>query len=238
MSDLLELAMNAHGGLDRWREIKTLDLRMTLTGGLFRIKGYPEGVPNVLMHIDTQRIAVDTSPWTGVGTVGHFVPDRVWITDGERHVVEDRSNPRASFAGHVRTTPWDQLQRLYFTSYALWNYLSTPFLFTRPGFELRELDPHQEGGYVWRRLLVKYPPDVPTHSNEQTCYFDEKGLLQRVDYVTDVLGGIAAHYCYDHISFGGIVFPTLRRVVTRNENQSLLSNPTAVLLLLSDIFVR
>jgi hypothetical protein len=55
--------------------------------------------------------------------------------------------------------------------------------------------------------------------------------------VTDVLGGIAAHYCYDHISFGGIVFPTLRRVVTRNENQSLLSNPTAVLLLLSDIFV-
>jgi hypothetical protein len=189
------------------------------------------------MHIDTQRIAVDTSPWTGVGTVGHFVPDRVWITDGERRVVEDRSNPRASFAGHVRTTPWDQLQRLYFTSYALWNYLSTPFLFTRPGFELRELEPHQEGGYVWRRLLVKYPPDVPTHSNEQTCYFDEKGLLQRVDYVTDVLGGIAAHYCYDHISFGGIVFPTLRRVVTRNENQSLLSNPTAVLLLLSDIFV-
>jgi hypothetical protein len=66
---------------------------------------------------------------------------------------------------------------------------------------------------------------------------DEKGLLQRVDYVTDVLAGIAAHYCYDHISFGGIVFPTLRRVVTRKESQSLLSNRTAVLLLLSDIFV-
>jgi hypothetical protein len=58
-----------------------------------------------------------------------------------------------------------------------------------------------------------------------------------VDYVTDVLGGIAAHYCYDHIFFGGILFPALRRVVTRNESQSLLSNPTAVLLLLSDIFV-
>jgi hypothetical protein len=84
---------------------------------------------------------------------------------------------------------------------------------------------------------VKYPPDVPTHSDEQTCYFDEKGLLQRVDYVTYGLGGIAAHYCYGHISFGGIAFPTLRRVVTCNESQSLLSNPTAVLLLLSDIFV-
>src|ERR1700687_3026094 len=114
MSDLLELAMNAHGGLDRWREIKTLDLRMSLTGSLFRIKGYPEGVPNVLIHVATQRIAVATSTWTGVGTVGHFIPDRVWITDGERRVVEDRSNPRASFAGHLRTTPWDQLQGLYF----------------------------------------------------------------------------------------------------------------------------
>ena len=96
---------------------------------------------------------------------------------------------------------------------------------------------HQEGGDVWRRLLVKYPSDIPAHSDEQTLYFSEKGLLQRVDYKTDVLGGIAAHYCYDYISFGGIVFPTLRRVVTRNESQSLLSNPTAVLLLLSDIFV-
>jgi hypothetical protein len=55
--------------------------------------------------------------------------------------------------------------------------------------------------------------------------------------VTDVLGGIAAHYCYDHLSFSGIVFPTLRRVVTRKESHSFLSNPTAVLLLLSDIFV-
>jgi hypothetical protein len=34
MSDLLELAMNAHGGLDRWREIKSLDLTMSLTGNL------------------------------------------------------------------------------------------------------------------------------------------------------------------------------------------------------------
>src|ERR1700730_12080825 len=200
VSDLLELAMSAHGGLDRWREIKTLDLRMSLTGNLFRIKGYPEGVPNVLMHVDTQRIAVDTSPWAGVGTVGQFCPDRV-------------------------------------SSFALWNYLSTPFPFTRPGFRLRELEPHQEGGDVWRRLLVKYPSDIPTHSDEQTLYFSEKGLLQRVDYETDVLGGIAAHYCYDHLSFGGIVFPTLRRVVTRKESHSFLSNPTAVLLLLSDIFV-
>jgi hypothetical protein len=57
------------------------------------------------MHVDTQRIAVNVSPWTGVGTVGHFVADRVWITDGQRRVIDDRSDPRASFAGHTRDTP-------------------------------------------------------------------------------------------------------------------------------------
>ena len=138
MPDLFELALNAHGGLDRWRQVQSLDVRISLTGGLYRLKGYPDGVPNTLMHVETRRIAVDVSPWIGMGTVGHFVPDRVWITDGERRVIDDRSDPRASFAGHTRETPWDQLHRLYFTSYAMWNYLNTPFLFTLPGFEVKE----------------------------------------------------------------------------------------------------
>src|SRR5258705_4783 len=40
-------------------------------------------------------------------------------------------------------------------------------------------------------------------------------MLRRLDYVTDVLGGVAAHYCYDHVTIDGLVFPTLRRVVRR-----------------------
>ena len=98
MPDLLDLALNAHGGLDRWRQVQSLDVRVSLTGGLYRLKGYPDGVPNTLMHVETRRIAVDVSPWIGMGTVGHFVPDRVWITDGERRVIDQRSDPRASFA--------------------------------------------------------------------------------------------------------------------------------------------
>jgi hypothetical protein len=239
MSDLLELAIDAHGGLDRWRAIETLDVRISLTGRLFRAKGYPEGVPNVLMRVYAHRIAVDVSPWTGLGTVGHFVPDRVWITDGGRNVIKERSDPRRSFAGHVPETPWDQLHRLYFTSYAIWNYLTTPFLFTLPGFELKEIEPHQESGETWRRLHVKFPPDIPTHNHfqvggEQTFFFNEKGLLQRIDYLAV---GPASHYCFDHTTFGGLVFPTLRRVVGRPQAIPLVSGPTAVLLQIADIAV-
>ena len=70
----------------------------------------------------------------------------------EEHTREERATPRASFAGHVLTTPWDKLQELYFVSYALWNYLATPFVFTEPGFETREIGPHEENGETWHRL--------------------------------------------------------------------------------------
>ena len=40
----------------------------------------------------------------------------------------------------------------------------------------------------------------------------KKGLLQRLDYVAV---GPAAHYWFDHTAFGGLVFPTLRRVFGR-----------------------
>ncbi len=58
MNELLELALGAHGGLERWREVQTIDLKLSITGGLFRIKGFPEGLPNVSMHIEAQRESV------------------------------------------------------------------------------------------------------------------------------------------------------------------------------------
>ncbi len=63
MSALLDLALQAHGGLERWREVQSLDVRVSLTGGLYRLKGYPEGVPNVNMKIDARRPAVTITPY-------------------------------------------------------------------------------------------------------------------------------------------------------------------------------
>ncbi|HYB39162.1 MAG TPA: hypothetical protein VEF72_27860 [Mycobacterium sp.] len=58
----------------------------------------------------------------------NFTPDRIAIEKLDRRVVAERKNPRESFAGHGLTTPWDPLQRAYFNGYALWTYLTTPFL--------------------------------------------------------------------------------------------------------------
>ena len=58
-----------------------------------------------------------------------FEPHRVAIETMDGHVIQERLTPRDSFAGHALDTPWDQLQLAYFAGYAMWTYLTTPFVF-------------------------------------------------------------------------------------------------------------
>ena len=52
MSDVLDLVLAAHGELERWREVRYLDVRLSASGGLFQIKGHPEGLHDVIMRIE------------------------------------------------------------------------------------------------------------------------------------------------------------------------------------------
>jgi len=106
-----------------------------------------------------------------------------------------------------------------------------------PPFETEELATHFENGQSWRRLQVRYPQDIATHCREQTFYFNQKGLLQRVDYVTDVAGGVGSHYCFDHVNYDGIVIPTLRRVVPRMPEPDVFG-PSAVLIQIANAIVE
>jgi len=85
------------------------------------------------------------------------------------------------------------------------------------GFALREGTPLQQGDEVWRSLVATFPPDIPTHSRQQTFYFDERGWLRRLDYTAEVIYSWAAssNLCADHKRFSGILVPTRRRVVLR-----------------------
>lgn len=215
MTDLVELALQAHGGLDRWRLMRTLDLRLSISGELYELKGFPEGLATAVAHVEPHSAVVSILPYLIANATGHFTPQRVWIEDVDGRVVDERSSPRASFARHALQTPWDQLHRLYFTGYAVWNCLAAPFLVAGSGFASREIEPHRENGDVWRRLQVTFPSHVETHSSEQTFYFNKSGVLQRMDYEIDVTGTAVAHYCCDHATVSGLVFPTFHRVVRR-----------------------
>ncbi len=238
MNELLELAVSAHGGLDRWKHIMSIDVSLIISGQLLEVKGFPEH-QHTKVTIDADRPRTVMEPYGDEGARGIYTPGRVWIEarDDGREIVE-LTEPRASFAGHVRNTKWDQLQRLYFLGYAMWNYLTTPFIFVRDGFDLQELAPHEEDGQSWRVMQVRYPKDIPTHCDTQQFYFNSDGILKRIDYTTDVLGGVASHYLYDPKNFAGLVVPTRRRVVQRTPTGPKITGITAVLLDYLDVQIH
>ena len=54
-------------------------------------------------------------------------------------IVEVRDNPRDAFKGQTAKSAWDALHVGYFSSYALWTYLTLPFLYIYPGFVTEEI---------------------------------------------------------------------------------------------------
>ena len=55
MNDLLETAVSAHGGLDRWNQIKSITVDASITGALWHVKGKVDAVKDVRCEVDTKR---------------------------------------------------------------------------------------------------------------------------------------------------------------------------------------
>ena len=102
---LLEEAIAAHGGLERWREIDSIDISLRVGGIAMPTKGQPTITRNFSASADTHRPHVELH---GIGTF-----------DGDQ--------PRPP--GMARRMRWNTADAVHFTGYALWGYLTAPFLF-------------------------------------------------------------------------------------------------------------
>lgn len=189
MSDLLETAIAAHGGWERWQQLEKLAAHVSVSGGLLQAKGRADALADVHITLDPHRQHVERSPFGAPGRHSVYEPERTAIVTDAGEIVEAREAPRNAFAGHNYATPWDDQHLIYFSGYAMWTYLTTPFLFKLPGFRIAEVEPWEEGGETWRRLRVTFPANVHGHCTEQTVYFGADGILRRHDYSVDVVGG-------------------------------------------------
>jgi hypothetical protein len=236
MNDLLARTLEAHGGLARWNELKTLSAHLTQGGILWGMKGHAGILDEVNVTIDLHRPWTSHAPFGAADRRTAVTPNQVAIETTEGALVEVLDNPRASFAGYGLETPWSEAQLAYFVGYAMWNYLTAPFSFALPGFGVEELGPWKEAGQTLRRLQVTFPGNVATHNPVQTFYIAPDGLLWRHDYNVDINGGTpAVHYFADHVTVAGITLPTKHRIYLRNEDLGHSPEPLVVAIDLSNI---
>jgi hypothetical protein len=217
MDKLLTAVLDAHGGLQHWAKVTRITARMSLGGPFWAARGWPDVYSNQIVTIDPHHEHITFVPFTAPDrmSVLDIGPERVAVTTRDGRVIDERVNPRESFptAFIDASTPWDAIQVAYFTSAAVWNYLTVPVVFTQPGVEAREIAPWDEDGQTWRRLAVKFPQTNANHNAEQVFYYDDAFMQQRMDYSPDVTGNPpVAHYTHDHKTFDGFVFPTRRLV--------------------------
>jgi hypothetical protein len=204
MSDLLDLALAAHGGCDHWQHLSKLTASASIGGGLWAVKGKDAILGKVVFEVDCHRQYVVFMPFKSPEWRGVYTPSRTAIETIDGKIVESRDNSGAVFEGHVVETQWDNLHLVYFSGYTMWTYLTSPFLLKLPNVQTEEIKPWDKHGYIWRRLKATFYPEIATHSKEQVFYFDKESLLRRQDYNVDVLGGApSANHASEHKEFSG-----------------------------------
>jgi hypothetical protein len=239
---LLDEVIEAHGGRRRWGEANEIRAHVRSGGVLPRMKLKSRQYADYGLRADTGRQSATLEPFPKPGRGGEFGSEEVRIRDDGGAVIAARERPRDAFSGLSgirRNAWWDDLDALYFAGYAMWNYLTTPFLLEWPDLEVSEGEGIEVDGERWRRLDVTFPEGFHTHCREQSFYFDPTGMLRRHDYSPDVVATFAnaAHFCERHREFDGLVFPTRRRVVPKGPRGRPLGGPTMVWLELDSIAV-
>lgn len=217
-SELLQMALEAHGGLSRWGCFATVQATIVTGGQLFGLKGTPQDPTPRSMTVATQREWASVAPYGADDQRTDFTANRIAIEKIDGTIVQERLHPAEHAEGKAVDAAWDALDRAYFNGYALWTYLTTPFHFAMPGFFVEEIEPWREDDELWRGLRVTYPRNIASHSRQQDFYFGPDFLLRRHDYHVEASGGFAAaQYVFDSVTIQGIILPTKRRAYMRND---------------------
>jgi hypothetical protein len=235
MNELLDLALKAHGGLQRWNKVNSIKVTASITGGIWYVKSKPDCLKNIVMTAETKRERL-TTDFPGQDKRSIFEPTRVVIEKVDGTLIETRDDPEKSFEGQQRETPWDDIHVAYFAGEALWTYLNTPFLYTYDGFATEEIGSIQVEGETWRRLKVTFPDLVKSHTRVQISCFGPDGLLRRHDYTVDILGGATGlNYASEYRDVNGIIVPTKRRVYAYEGDYKLVKEPLLVAIDMGEI---
>jgi len=217
MTQLLDLVLEAHGGLARWKSFDTVRATFLSSGGLLPMKGLEVPAPASEAVAAIQEESLLIQGYRKPEWRMKFTPESVEVETTAGKLVEERSSPRKSFAGHTLWTPWDLMQVAYFNGYARWTYLTTPFFMAMPGVKVTEIEPRHEGTETWRGLRARLPEGIVSHSAEMEFYFGPDLLLRRHDYRFEIGGGVpVAQYVYDLVEADGFRFPSKRRAYVRS----------------------
>lgn len=182
---LLDEAIAAHGGLERWRAVETIDVALRCGGIAFPFKGQPDALRNLRATVDPRRPHVELH---GLGTF-------------------DGAQPRPRGMARRR---WTREDLVHFAGYALWGYVVTPFVFADEDVRVREL-PRRRLRVEFPLRIPAHSTRQTFHFDADA----RLTRLDYVAETVFGRFARAEHRCAEHVWFDGLLVPTRRRVTPR-----------------------
>ena len=232
---LLEETIEAHGGRDRWRAVRSIAFSLSSGGFAFLSRSQPSALKSLKVSLKPHERETTLGDFPRPGWRGVWTPDHVQIRDPDGRLTAERREPRRHFGGLVNQVYWDKLDILTFAGYALWNYLTFPFILEEPGVVLTE-----NATGAQSRVDAVFDANFPTHSARQSFWLDPSRRLVRHDYTADVIGtwATAANFCLDSVEVDGLRFYNRRKVLPRlGPRQTIVRFPTLVWIEIDDLRV-
>jgi hypothetical protein len=124
---LLDDAIEAHGGLGRWTQLKSADFHCLVNGDVWALKAVPGILTNFHYQIDLHEQRGSFPNFMRSDQRATFEANRVAIETPTGAVVDELLQPRVSLEGQTLETTWSKLQLIYFVGYAIWSYVTARF---------------------------------------------------------------------------------------------------------------
>jgi hypothetical protein len=183
---------------------------------------------DLVVEGSTDQQSLEINGLSGVDRRAIYRPDWVALEGMDGQLLKQMKASPQELRERLKASTWDELQLAYYFGYSIWNYIAVPCVLAEPDVTTEELEPGSSQFDSWRRLEVRFPPRVVTHSLEQTFYFDRDGLLRRIDYKSELEDTRIAQLFSGHQRFSGIFIPTLGMALRIAPDGVSLAKPSLV----------
>jgi hypothetical protein len=209
---LLDNALKACGGLERWNRFDRFEAHVSIGGSYLASKVDATNLKEIVVSGNTRFQAAEVVGMLDHSGRGLCRANWVGIENHSGLIAAQQSVTPEDFAGLGSRAHWTELDVVYYCGISIWNFINCPFLLAESGFKIGEIAPLDADGEVWRRLHVTFPDRIATEACEQILYFDFRNRHRRTDYLCSALtANTVAHFLGAHQDFSEIVIPTLRR---------------------------
>jgi len=237
MGQLLELALEAHGGMRRWLTFSDLVTNIDVHGELCKRNGWTGPVPTsrMLLSLRGHRTVVTIPP---VGDTVIVEPGLVTLLKKRKEDRQVLRHPRRVMLQEKEDTMWDVLRTAYFFAHVVRFSVTVPFVYASEDFTVEEVEPRIENGETWRGLKVTLPPALEAPITFQVAHYGADGLLRRLHSKVDVLGASdLVEYVADYKQVSGIWIPTLKHVFACSSDGEKLGPDCVGSIRIHDVFL-